>query len=144
MEHRSCSFDIAISRPDHTVKWFLYDVEVVEGDKFMPKSDGLKFSLVINDCLIPDSGRVKVKVFNPNGDEVLRSSCKLTVTDLPVDVVKELENLKCIEKDEVYRKGAKQWLVFKGALISDIANFEIKVKDVNSRSKKRRLCLLRS
>jgi len=102
LEHSSVSFNVSLSRPGHTVKWFLDGVECQSGDKFVPKQDGPQaFSLIINDCLIPDSGRVKVKVYNDNGDEVLSSEAKLTVSELPVDVVKGLENLRCMEKDEV-------------------------------------------
>jgi len=102
LEHSSVSFSVVLSRPGHSVKWFLDGAECTPGDKFVAKEDGPQaFSLVINDCLIPDSGRVKVKVFNDKGDEVLASDAKLAVSELPVDVVKGLGNLKCMEKDEV-------------------------------------------
>lgn len=168
MEHSSATFEATLTKPGHTVKWFVGGVEVAEGDKFKPKQESpVKFSLTIEDCLIPDSAPVTCKVFNDQGDEVCKSEAKLTVTDLPYDVVKGLGNERCMEKDEVrfccefnkavkpeevrwfkdgiklvdgeeegriafVHEGTKQWLVISSALMADIGNFEIKVKDVNS------------
>lgn len=101
-EYSNATFDCALSKPNHTVKWFVNDVEVTDGEKYQPRQiDQLKFALDIKNVLKPDEARVKVKVYNEAGTEVLQSEAKLTVSDLPVDVFKGLSNIRCMEKDEV-------------------------------------------
>lgn len=101
-EHTNVSFDVALSKPDHTVKWFLNGKELTDGDKFKPKQvDKQRFSLEINDVLVPDEGQLKCVVYNDKGDEVATSECNLTVREIPLDFEKGLSNVRCMEKDEI-------------------------------------------
>ncbi len=93
---------MTLTKPGHTVKWFLNGVELTDSDKFKPKQvDELKFSLDINDVLLSDDGPLKCVVFNEKGEEVASSECKVNVREIPLDFVKGLGNIKCMEKDEV-------------------------------------------
>ena len=168
MEHGSAMFEAVLTKPGHTVTWYVAGVEVAESDKMRGMQESpVKFSLAINDCLIPDTSQVTCKVFNAGGVEVCKSEARLNVSELPYDVVKGLGHLKCVEKDEVrfvceFNKGvraedvrwfkdgiklvdgeeegrvrfehdgARQCLVIGGALMADVGDFEIKVRDVSS------------
>jgi hypothetical protein len=80
-EHNNTSFEVVLSKPNHTVKWYLNNVELVENEKFHAKQiEPVRFSLEINDVLMNDEGRVKCVVFNDKGEEVAKSECNLTVT----------------------------------------------------------------
>ena len=80
MEKNSASFDIALTKPNHKVKWFLNGKELTENDKFHPKQiDGQRFSLLIDDCQLTDDGPIKCVVFNDKDEEVLQSECNLKV-----------------------------------------------------------------
>jgi hypothetical protein len=101
-EHTDLTVDVTLTKPGHTVKWFLNGVELTDSDKFKPKQvDDVKFSLSINDVLLSDDGPLKCVVFNEKGEEVASSECKVNVKEIPLDFVKGLNNIKCMEKDEV-------------------------------------------
>lgn len=79
-EHETVSFDVAVSKPNHQVKWFLNEIEVTENIKLHPKKlDELKFSLEIDDVLLADEGPVKCVILNEKGEPLTESVCKLTV-----------------------------------------------------------------
>ena len=102
-EHQSVSFDVALTKPNHTVKWFLNGVEIgVEPNgKFKTTQSDVKFSLEINDVLLGDAGQVKCVIFNDKGEPVTECQCKLNVKEVPLEIEKSLTNVKCMEKEEV-------------------------------------------
>lgn len=80
VEHESVSFEVTLTKPNHTVKWYLNGVEITESIKFKPKNiDPLKFSLEIGDVLLSDEGPLKCAIFNENGEQIAASECKLAV-----------------------------------------------------------------
>ena len=82
-EHGAATFEVLLSKPNHTVKWFLKNVELVEDEKFkLNQVDPVRFSLQVSDVLLPDEGRVRCVVFNDKGQEVTKSECNMTVNGI--------------------------------------------------------------
>lgn len=164
-EHDYVSFEVTLSRPNHTVKWFLNGVEMKDG-RFKPrKVDETKFAIDIDDLQMDDAGQIRVVVFNPKDEEVTQSEANLFVQEPPLEILKGLSNLRVDENNEAMFEcrfnrepkiddvswfkddeklsednssaqflsdGKKQFLRIRNAKLSDIGNYKIKAKNVES------------
>jgi hypothetical protein len=189
-EHENISFDVVVSKINHSVKWLINGVEINESDRFrLVKINELKFGLEIYDVQLTDAGSIKCIVYNDKGEEVLQSEAQLDVQgkkwntfrniykildnnskiiEPPLDIIKGLSNVKVDEKGEIIfqcrfsrepkfeevrwykdgqllseendsrikyvNEGERQYLHIKNAKLSDIGNYKVKVKDVESTS----------
>jgi hypothetical protein len=125
-EHNNVSFEIALTKPNHKVKWFLNGQELIPNERIMPKQlDDVRFSLNINDVQLGDAGKIKCIVYNDKDEEVAESEANLSVNgiyhifiyyflqtlenlykhkmfiEIPLSFEKGLGNIKCMEKDEI-------------------------------------------
>lgn len=79
-EHDHITFDICLSKPNHTVKWLINGVEIKDNNRIKPKQlDEFRFGLDIDDVHLEDAGPIKAVVFNDKGEEVLQSEANLNV-----------------------------------------------------------------
>jgi hypothetical protein len=79
-EHSNVTFNVTLTKPNHTVKWYLNGQELQPGDKFKPKQlDDTRFSLDVNDLALIDDGKIKCVIFNDKGEEVGSSEANLSV-----------------------------------------------------------------
>ena len=99
-ERTNVTFDVTLTKPNHTVKWLLNGVVLAENEKFKFVQNGTKFSLNINDVLLADAGQLKCLVLNDKEEPVTESECKLNVKEIPLEIEKGLTNVKCTEKEE--------------------------------------------
>jgi len=100
-EHDYVSFEVTLSKPNHTVKWFLNGVEMNNNKRFKPKQvDETRFAIDIDDLDLNDAGEIKVVVFNSKGEQVTQSEANLFVKEPPLQIVKGLTNLRVDERNE--------------------------------------------
>lgn len=79
-EHDNISFDVVVSKPNHSVKWFINGVEITDSSRFrLSKINELKFGLEIDNVQLTDAGTLKCVVYNDKNEEVLQSEAQLGV-----------------------------------------------------------------
>ena len=80
IEHENISFDVAVSKVNQSVKWFINGVEINDNNRFrLVNTNELKFGLEIDDVQLSDAGSIKCIVYNDKGQEVLQSEAQLDV-----------------------------------------------------------------
>ena len=90
-EHDNLSFDVIVSKQNHTVKWFINGVEIKDDNRFrQTKINEIKFGLEIYDVKLTEAGTLKCVIYNNKGEEVLQSEAQLGV--------KGIEDLKIYYK----------------------------------------------
>ncbi|KAK5919667.1 hypothetical protein CgunFtcFv8_023540 [Champsocephalus gunnari] len=87
------TFECEVSKTNADVKWFKDDVELKPGKNFGIHSLGRKRSLVIIKCTPEDAGTYICRTTDDN------TSAKLTVNAREVKIVKKLEDVEVMEKE---------------------------------------------
>lgn len=100
-EHDSVSFDVVLTKPNHSVKWYLNGKEIENDARFTLSNDKNRFKLDFNDVRLEDDGILKCVLFNDKGDQIDSCECSLAVKEIPLRLEKGLTSLRCTEKDEV-------------------------------------------
>jgi len=139
-EHENISFDVVVSKINHSVKWLINGVEINESDRFrLVKINELKFGLEIYDVQLPPLDIIKglsnVKV-DEKGEIIFQ--CRFS-REPKFEEVRWYKDGQLLSEENDSRikyvnEGERQYLHIKNAKLSDIGNYKVKVKDVESTS----------
>ncbi|XP_078621208.1 obscurin-like protein 1 [Branchiostoma floridae x Branchiostoma japonicum] len=95
-EKQMATYEVELNKPDMNVFWFRENVRIVPSDEIEIRSKGNAYTLVLHKRKLSDAGEIRFSV----GE--LSSTAKLIVKELPVEVVRELEDQEVWE-DETAR-----------------------------------------
>ncbi|XP_019626725.1 PREDICTED: titin-like [Branchiostoma belcheri] len=90
------TYEVELNKPDMNVFWFRENVRIVPSDEIEIRSKGNAYTLVLHKRKLSDAGEIRFSV----GE--LSSTAQLIVKELPVEIVRELQDQEVWE-DETAR-----------------------------------------
>lgn len=93
-EKKTISFVCKVNRPDVTVRWLKVGEEVKLSKRLVYRTDGLKHTLTIKDCVMEDEGEYTAVV----GDN--KCSAELIISEAPTDFSTQLKDQTITEFED--------------------------------------------